>query len=116
MAGRFSPIPDPAPTEVGSWQFSMLMAMKENVELLTGFRGENDGASQAILKSNVTVQPVQQTPVFVQSQGFGTPSPNGTLVPTLDDYALLVSDVRRLAESVRTLQETLNLLITQLRS
>lgn len=116
MAGRFSPIPDPAPSEVGSWQFGMLMAMKENVELLTGFRGENDGASQAILKSSVTVQPVQQTQTFIQAQGFGTPSPNGTLVPTLDDYALLLADVRRLAQNVATLQETLNLLITQLRS
>lgn len=101
---------------MGGWQYSMLQAMKENVDLLTGARGESDAASQAILKSSVTVQPVNVATLSISAQGFSVPTGTGASVPTIDDYNQLLTDARRLADAVSSLQETLNLLITQLRS
>lgn len=112
---RFSAIPNPPQSEMSGWQYYMLNALKENVELLTGARGEKDGASRAITKATVTVT---QTPIQsmrqVTAQGSAV-NIDGAVVPAIDDYIELLKNVQSLANDVAALRETLNTLIGQLR-
>lgn len=112
---RFSAIPNPPQTEMSGWQYYMLNALKENVELLTGARGEKDSASRAITKASVTVtQAPDQTLRQVTAQGAGV-NIEGAVVPAMDDYTELLKNVQMLANDVASLRATLNTLITQLR-
>jgi hypothetical protein len=108
----------------------MLSAIKENVELLAGIRGESDLASKAITKAQVSISnPVAQVMTNVSAAGAGTNvltsfSISGDVVtvtgqasvPVLDDYTNLVVDVQSLANDVANLRATVQLLLTQLRS
>ena len=116
MAGRFTPVPDPSLTDMASWQYGMLAALKENVDLLTGFRSERDASSQAVLKSSVQVQPNTIQPLQrVSAVGTSVPV-NNVGVPTSQDYRILLGDVQQMADDISRINETLNLLINQLRS
>lgn len=112
---RFSAIPNPPQTEMSGWQYYMLTALKENVELLTGARGEKDNASRAVTKATVTVtQAPEQTMKQVTAQGAGI-NIDGAVVPALEDYTELLKNVQSLANDVAVVRATLNNLITQLR-
>jgi len=112
---RFSAIPNPPQSEMSGWQYYMLNALKENVELLTGARGEKDNASRAITKASVTVtQAPAQTMRQVTAQGAAV-NLDGAVVPAMDDYIELLKNVQVLANDVATLRATLNTLIGQLR-
>ena len=112
---RFSAIPNPPQSEMSGWQYYMLNALKENVELLTGARGEKDGASRAITKAAITVtQAPAQTMRQVTAQGAAV-NLDGAVVPAMDDYTELLKNVQSLANDVAALRATLNALIGQLR-
>jgi hypothetical protein len=112
---RFSAIPNPPQTEMSSWQYQMLGAIKENVELLTGSHGEKDGASRAVTKASITVvQAPVQTMRQITAQGAAI-NLDGAVVPAMDDYVELLKNVQTLANDVALIRETLNALITQLR-
>jgi hypothetical protein len=112
---RFSAIPNPPQSEMSGWQYYTLTALKENVELLTGTRGEKDGASRAITKASITVLGApQQTMRQVTAQGSAV-NIDGAVVPAIDDYVELIKNVQQLANDVAALRETLNTLIGQLR-
>lgn len=112
---RFSAIPNPPQTEMSSWQYYMLTALKENVELLIGARGEKDGASRAVTKASVTVTGVpDQTMRQVTAQGAAV-NLDGAVVPAMEDYSELIKNVQSLANDVAAVRATLNTLIGQLR-
>lgn len=112
---RFSAIPNPPQSDMTGWQYYMLNALKENVDLLTGARGEKDGASRAITKASVTITSVPaQSMRQVTAQGAGV-NIEGATVPALDDYVELLKNVQSLANDVASLRDTLNTLIGQLR-
>jgi hypothetical protein len=112
---RYSAIPDIPAGGLTNWQAQTLAAIKENVELLTGTRGERDGASRAVLKAQVTVaNPPAQTMQRVTATGSGF-TISGVRVPSLDDYSRLVVDVQQLANDVANLRNTVNSLISQLK-
>jgi len=112
---RFSAIPNPPQSDMTGWQYYMLNALKENVDLLTGARGEKDGASRAITKASVTITSVPaQTMRQVTAQGAGV-NIEGAVVPALQDYVELLKNVQSLANDVASLRDTLNTLIGQLR-
>lgn len=112
---RFTAIPNPPQSEMSSWQYQMLGAMKENIELLAGTRGEKDGASRAVTKASITVvQAPAQTMRQITAQGAGV-NLEGAVVPAMEDYIELLKNVQALANDVASLQATLNTLITQLR-
>lgn len=134
MPARYTAIPALPQTGVDEWQSRFLSAVKENVELLTGTRGEYDLASAALNRSSLTVsQPADQSMVRVTASGNGTSVPSGfqinpdgsggyvvdvtgtVSVPLLEDYNRLVVDVQKLANDVATLRGTVAVLIAQLR-
>lgn len=116
---RFTGIPALPQSGVDEWQFRFLDSVKQNVELLTGTRGEPDRASQAILRSTVTTQnPPSLSYTGLTARGAGvtiTISGAATQVPTYTDYAALLRDVRNIGNDVQQLRATLDALMRQLK-
>jgi hypothetical protein len=112
---RFTAIPD-IPTNVGAeWEAQMLDAVKQNVELLAGLRGESDSISKAVLQGNVRVQPPPApafTRVTAEAKGFTI---SGERVADFDDYVKLINDVQRLGNDVALLRNIVTALISQIR-
>lgn len=122
---RFSGVPE-IPEGLGQdWAPVLLGAMKQNIELLCGIRGEPDRASQALLRGDSDIVLRTQEDVFLRGQlqlreappisGFSFQlsysaynitatgagfSIDEVLVPSLEDYALLIGDVANV--NVRT--------------
>jgi len=110
---RFVAIPNIPPIGIPEWQASILSAMKENIELLIGVRG--DSSTRAIVKGQFTVtNPPSQIMRKVTAEGLGY-TINGVTVPSLEDYGRLIVDVQQLANDVANLRATLNTLINQLK-
>jgi len=133
---RFSGIPD-VPEGLGQeWAPALIGALKQNVELLAGIRGEQDRASAAVLRGDVDVNRVappnlqsvsfDSYEITAEGQGFDI---EGERVASLDDYAKLIGDVAnvnvntqrlandltRLANDVSNIRQTLDALTEQLR-
>lgn len=114
MAGRFTAIPA-VPSGMTDWQTQLQNAMKENVELLCGIRGESDLASQAIVRSDINIAQaaaLKMQRVTAEGKGYTI---SGQNVADLDDYAKLVVNVQELATDVAYLRTILNGLIVQLK-
>jgi hypothetical protein len=112
---RFTAIPDVPQGNIDEWQYRVLDAMKQNVELLAGIRGEVDSSSAAILRSTVTTK----APGNAQFQGLSARGAGytvgGVQVPSLEDYASLLRDFQLLASDVANLRATVTTLVNQLR-
>jgi hypothetical protein len=112
---RFTSIPTVPTTNIGDWNGQILNALKENVELLTGTRGESDLASRALTGDRVKVKTVEN-PTFArvtaQAKGYTI---SGVNVAALDDYSKLIIDVQNLGNDVLILRASLNALINQLK-
>ncbi len=115
MAGRFTSIPAVPQTGVDFVQGQILEALRQNVELLAGIRGERDLVSRAVLRGDLTVVP-PEAPTFraLTANGAGFVI-SGASVPSATDYVALLRDVERLAADVAALGATLSTLIRQLR-
>lgn len=115
LQSRYTAVPAVPLVGVEEWQSQLLNAMKENIELLTGARGEPDLASAAINRARLTVAvPPAQSMVQVSAQGSGV-TISGANIPVLEDYVQLITDVQKLANDVANLRATVEVLITQLR-
>jgi hypothetical protein len=112
---RFTAIPSIPSGTVTDWQSQLLNALKEDVELLCGIRGEADLQSAAVTKGNIGVKSAP-TPTFTRVSATGNGyTISGQRVPDLDDYGKLISDVQLLANDVANLRATVNTLISQLK-
>jgi hypothetical protein len=112
---RFSGIPALPEGNIEEWQIAILGPIKQNVELLTGTRGELDGASRALLRGDVDVAaPPASQFVQLSARGVGV-TVSGVSVPTLTDYVNLLRDVQALGNDVVRLRATVEALIQQLR-
>lgn len=112
---RFTGVPSVPQTGLDEGTAQFMNAVKQNVELLIGSRGEIDNASRALLVGSITVSPParpQLQSVSVRGAGFTI---SGAQVPSYTDYMALVSDVQRLANDLNSLRETVDTLIKQLR-
>jgi len=112
---RYSGVPAVPAEGLSPQLHAFLNALKENVELLCGIRGELDSASQCVNKSSITITeaPIQQMQnVTAEGAGF---SIAGERVPSLDDYGRLRGDVQALASDVANIRATLNTLISQIK-
>jgi hypothetical protein len=93
----------------------VLSALKENVELLTGQRGEVDLDSTAITRGQITTPTVEAEFTGLTAKGAGLRLTEGT-VPQYEDYLKLLRDMQLLAYDVAVLRNTVNTLLAQLRS
>mgnify|MGYP005990714393 FL=1 len=112
---RFTAIPAVPQGGITDWQSVLISSVKENVELLTGLRGEADLASRAITKGQITLQemPAQNMrQVSAKGTGFTISSQQ---VAGLDDVGLLITDVQTLANDLAYTRNVLNALIRQLK-
>lgn len=117
---RFSGIPSVPEGVAGEWQVSILQSLKENVETLTGQRGDRAAGSRAIVREDIRVTSIPEsgfTGVSARGDGFSIRLPGADEVqtPSLEDYTLLLNDIALLGEEVRTLRTTLNFLIQELK-
>lgn len=126
---RYTAVPMVPVVGVEEWQSQILNALKENVELLTGTRGEADLASAALslARVSVTVPPEQELKrITAQGSSIGVPSgfsvSDNTItvtstvnVPLTEDYNQALADMQTLANDVANLRATVEVLITQLR-
>lgn len=119
IANRFTSVPAVPQGGFTDYQTVLIGAVKENVELLTGLRGEVDTASKAVTQGQVTVnemgqQKLQQT----SAKGTGsviTISGTAYELANLDDVRKLIVDVQTLAGDVAEMRATLNFLLRQLK-
>ena len=112
---RFTAIPSIPTGNVTEWQSQVMNALKENVELLAGIRGEADRASQAIVKGGLRVSTVAN-PTFSRVSASPTGyTVSGVNVASVDEFAKLINDVQLLANDVANLRNTVNTLISQLK-
>ena len=102
------------PNTLLDWQAILFSAIKENVELLTGTRGESDLASMAVVRGDFTVQQVG-------AQVMGSINTSHNLTPTslaeaapLDSFTDLRGDVQLLANDLYYTRQALDLLIRNL--
>ena len=112
---RFTAIPAVPQGGITDWQSVLITSVKENVELLTGLRGEADLASKAVTRGQITLleQPDQNMrQVSAKGTGFTI---SGQEVAGLDDVGLLITDVQTLANDVAFTRAVLNALIKQLK-
>jgi len=119
VANRFTSVPAVPQGGFTDYQTVLIGAVKENIELLTGLRGEADVVSKAITQGQVTVNQMgQQKMQQVTAKGDGsTITISGTAydLANLDDVRKLIVDVQTLAGDVAEMRATLNFLIKQMR-
>lgn len=109
----FAAIPT-VPSDSGLTDFErrFLTTLKQNVELLTGQRG--DGTYAALLKGQLNINSApSMTLQQITALGAGV-TISGYDVPLLSDYVKLITDLATLANDVAAIKNTLNGLITQL--
>lgn len=112
---RFTGIPSLPPAGLDPAQARLLSAIKENVELLTGTRGEQDRASRALTRGQVNIRNLPEAQFRnLTARGDGI-ALSGAEMPTLQDYTRALQDIQRLSQDVDTLREYVQTLITQLR-
>ena len=119
IANRFTSVPAVPQGGFTDYQTVLIGAVKENVELLTGLRGEIDAASKAVTQGQITVNEMgQQRMQQVSAIGAGsTITISGTSydLANLDDVSKLIIDVQTLAGDVAEMRATLNFLLRQLK-
>jgi len=112
---RFTAIPAVPQGGVTDWQSVLISSVKENVELLTGLRGETDLASKAVTQGQIGLQEMpDQNLKQVTAKGAGF-TISGQQVAGLDDYGKLITDVQTLANDLAYTRAVLNALIKQLK-
>ena len=112
----FTALPSIPQINIDPWQYYFLNSVKENLELLTGQRGGVARSASAVFKSQISLDSApEQKMTRVTAEGAGI-SVSGAQVPSLDDYAKLLSNVQELANDVAALRQTLNILISQIKA
>jgi hypothetical protein len=108
---QYQGIPNIPNESIPQWQYDVLAAMKENLEILMGVRGD----TPAVTTDLVRVSPQNwQLMTQVSARGEFTTSA-ATGVPTIADYIRLLNDVQLLASDVARIQDALNTLIKNTR-
>ena len=113
MTRRHVAIPE-VPSNIVDWQSIILSALKEDVELLTGTRGEADLASMAIVRGDVTVQQVGRQDMLAINTSANTAPGSLSVAASADMLNSLRNDVQLLANDLYYTRQALDLLIRNL--
>ena len=112
---KFTGIPNPSPQGKNPLDIQFLGALKENVEVLTGQRGDKAISSAALLRENVlSANPAEQKMTRISATGAGVTISNAQ-VPTTADYVKALSDIQTLATDLANLRTYVIQLTTALR-
>jgi len=112
---RFTGIPVVPTSGLSGLQANLFGALKENVELLTGTRGEDGLTSRALIRGDVTVSKLgPQDMGSVQNispDGYVGPHVNANEIASLAAFRGLRNDVQQLANDLYYTRRALDLLI-----
>lgn len=112
---QFQGIPALPMEKMPQWQYDLLLAMKENIEILMGQRGPG----RAVTNDTIGVTPEDRQgmkQLSARGDFYAIDTGSGIInVPQLQDYVDLLNDVQQLATDVAKIQDALNALITNTR-
>ena len=112
---KFQGIPSIPNEKIPQWQYDLLAAFKENIEILMGQRGPG----RSITNDAIGVTPqVWQKMVLITARGdanYNTTQLAANGSPTLPDYYKLLNDVQQLATDVAKIQNAFNALLENMR-
>jgi hypothetical protein len=112
---KFTGISMPSPQGKSPLDMQFLGALKENVEVLTGQRGDKARSSAAVLRENVTPSnPPEQKFKGLTATGAGVKIAEAQ-VPTYTDYAKALTDIQTLSADLANLRTYVTQLVTALR-
>jgi hypothetical protein len=116
MMPQYQGIPAIPPEQIQQWQYDILSAMKENLEILMGVRGPG----RAITNDAIGVEPTDRQ-VMKQLSARGdfynlTTTSGDIQFPRLTDYVKLLNDVQQLAIDVANIQSALNALTSNMKA
>ena len=115
VANRFTAVSAIPQEGISPYEFLIYSQIKENVELLTGLRGEVDTVSKAVTQGQVTVTSLpEQNMRQVTAQGTGF-TISGNNVAGLDDFVKLINNVQVLANDLKTTRDVINSLLAQMK-
>ena len=117
---KFTGIPAIPTDGLADWQSQIFNAIKENVELLTGSRGEVGLGSAAVIREHISVssmssQEMRQTATSGKTWSGLTGLPAGESVADGPDYVKLRAEFQKLADDVANTRAVVNVLIKQLK-
>ena len=111
---QFQGIPALPMEKMPQWQYDLLLALKEDLEILMGLRGPG----RAVTNDTIGVVPeARQSMTQLSARGdfFSIDTGSGIItVPQLADYVKLLNDVQQLASDVRKIEQAFNALLTNL--
>lgn len=111
---QFQGIPALPMEKMPQWQYDLLLALKENLEILMGQRGPG----RAVTNDTVGVIPDErQVMVQLTARGdfYSINTGSGIIdVPQLADYITLLNNVQQLATDVATIQQAFNALLSNM--
>lgn len=108
---QFAGIPAIPNENIAQWQYDVLSAMKENLEILMGARGPG----RAVTNDSVGVAPANFQVMRQISARGDYVNLGGFDVPVLADYIKLLNDVQQLATDVAKIVDALNTLLANTR-
>lgn len=119
---QYQGIPSIPPQQIEQWQYDILSAMKENLEILMGVRGVNgnQGVGRAITNDTIGVESAdRQIMKQLSARGdfFTLTTASGDIqFPQQQDYVKLLNDVQQLAIDVANIQNALNALLKNMKA
>lgn len=112
---QYQGIPALPMEKMPQWQYDLLLALKENLEILMGQRGPG----RAVTNDTIGVEPQdrqEMRQLSARGDFYAIDTGSGIInVPQLQDYVKLLNDVQQLATDVAKIQEALNALLTNTR-
>ena len=117
----FSALPAVPQAGIPDWQFQLLNSTKQNVEMLTGQRGNGSASFRAVLRGDITVIGAPEMgaiQVTLSNSGYTISLSGGGTgnVPNYADFISLASTVQQLISDVAQLRSTVNALVSNMRA
>tara|TARA_R110000803_G_scaffold48216_2_gene100167 strand:+ start:7993 stop:8328 length:336 start_codon:yes stop_codon:yes gene_type:complete len=109
---KFQGIPAIPAEKVEQWQYDVMSALKENVEIMLGQRGPG----RVVTNDSLGVDAAERQTMKQLSARGNYYTINGVEVPTLDDYINLLNDTQQLAIDVSNIQNALNALLANMKA
>ena len=115
IANRFTAVSAIPQQGITPYESLLYNQIKENIELLTGLRGESDKVSKAVTQGQVTITSLpEQNMRQVTANGDGF-TISGSDVAGLADFVKLINNVQDLANDLAETRAYVNALLTQLK-